>query len=444
METTFLLANNDAEQAVIGAIFLNPDMYQELTVKPNYFFDTRHRVIVTALEELANIGTPISLISVAEHLGSRIENAGGISYLTQLSQSMPTTANFIHYQAIISQHYEKRQQIALLERMLRETLEGEPGDVRDDLRTALHQLDELGDYDNDDGHVSKIMQNLYQDMQEPKNEITGAESGFRDLDKMTSGFQKGDLIIVGARPSVGKTALAMNVAQNYALAAKGGTGGPVGVFSLEMPSNRLGERIVSSTTNIDGQVLKNPQQNFEVADWNKVALSMAELSDSPLHIWDKPGVNIAYIRKKCRQLAKLYPGQHIVAIIDYLQLIMGDPKFGGNRQQEVSEISRQLKQIAREFEMSIIALSQLSRKVEERQDKRPTLSDLRESGSIEQDADLIILLYRDDYYDRESESKNMIDLIIAKQRNGPTGLVTLAFKKEFSKFINIEWGNKTV
>lgn len=443
MQNQYLLANHDAEQAVIGAIFLEPDMYQELTAKSNYFFDSRHRVIVAALEELADKGTPLSLIAVAEHLGGRIDTAGGISYLSELSQSMPTTANFIHYQAIILQHYEKRQQIALLERMIHETLEGEPGEVRDDLRASLQSLDELGDNDNDDGHIGKIMQDLYQEMQEIKNEITGAPSGFRDLDKITSGFQKGDLIIVGARPSVGKTALAMNIAQNYALAAKRGTGGPVGVFSLEMPVNSLGERIVSSTTHIDGQVLKHAQEKFQPSDWNKVALTMAELSDSPLHIWDKPGVNIAYIRKKCRQLAKLYPGQHIVAIIDYLQLIMGDTKFGGNRQQEVSEISRQLKRIAREFDMSIIALSQLSRGVEQRQDKRPMLSDLRESGSIEQDADLIVLLYRDDYYDRESESKNMIELIVAKQRNGPTGLVTLAFKKEFSKFINIEWGNKT-
>lgn len=440
MENAYAIANHDAEQSVLGAIFLEPDIIHECTIKPIYFYDIRHQIVFAAMQKLAEQNITIDIVTVTEQLVGQLEAIGGLGFLVELGSAMPTTSNFAHYQAIILQHYERRQQLALLDRTKTATLENAPNEVRESLRQALQALDDLdGDGDND-GHISEILPRLYADMQEDHGEITGAETGFRDLDRMLSGLQRQDLVIVGARPSMGKTALAMNIAQNYALGGLKGNGGPVGVFSIEMPGKGLAKRMIGAGGNIDGNAMRNPQTTFSASDWNKAAMTMAELGKTEMWIWDKSKVTVGHIRKKCQMLSKRYPGEHIVIIIDYLQLITGDPKHKGNRQQEISEISRELKAIARAFNLTIVALAQLSRGVEQRQDKRPMISDLRESGSIEQDADVIMLLYRDDYYDKESESKDMIEIIVAKHRNGAVGTVTLAFKKEYSKFINLDLG----
>lgn len=247
---------------------------------------------------------------------------------------------------------------------------------------------------------------------------------------MTAGFQRNDLIIVGARPSVGKTAFALNIAQNVATK----TGENVAIFSLEMGAEQLVMRMLCAEGNIDAQRLRTGSLTDE--DWGKLTMAMGSLSNAGIYIDDTPGVRVQDIRSKCRRLKQ----EHGIGmiLIDYLQLILGSGRSGENRQQEVSEISRSLKQLARELEVPVIALSQLSRGVEQRQDKRPMMSDIRESGSIEQDADIVAFLYRDDYYDKESENKNIIEIIIAKQRNGPTGTVSLAFVKEYNKFVNLE------
>ncbi len=261
--------------------------------------------------------------------------------------------------------------------------------------------------------------------------MTGIPTGFRDLDKITAGFQRNDLIIVAARPSVGKTAFALNVAQNVATK----TDENVAIFSLEMGAEQLVMRMLCAEGNIDAQVLRTG--NLEAEDWRKLTMAMGSLSNAGIFIDDSPGIRINEIRSKCRRLQQEH-GRGMI-MIDYLQLIMGSGRSGENRQQEVSEISRSLKALARELKIPVIALSQLSRGVEQRQDKRPMMSDLRESGSIEQDADIVSFLYREDYYDKETENQNMIEIIIAKQRNGPTGTVTLAFAKEYNKFVNIDW-----
>jgi replicative DNA helicase len=247
---------------------------------------------------------------------------------------------------------------------------------------------------------------------------------------MTAGFQRNDLIIVGARPSVGKTAFALNIAQNVATK----TGENVAIFSLEMGAEQLVMRMLCAEGNIDAQRLRTGSLTDE--DWGKLTMAMGSLASSGIFIDDTPGVRISDIRSKCRRLKQEH-GLGMI-LIDYLQLILGSGRSGENRQQEVSEISRSLKQLARELQVPVIALSQLSRGVEQRQDKRPMMSDIRESGSIEQDADIVAFLYRDDYYDKESENKNIIEIIIAKQRNGPTGTVQLAFVKEYNKFVNLE------
>lgn len=262
-----------------------------------------------------------------------------------------------------------------------------------------------------------------------KGSTTGVKSGFVDLDKMTSGFQRSDLIIVAARPSVGKTAFALNIAQNIGVREKE----TVAIFSLEMGAAQLVQRMICAEANVDAGRLRTGF--LEPEDWEKLTMAIGSLSEANIYIDDSPSVTVADIRAKCRRLKK-EKGLGMI-LIDYLQLIHGRGK-GDNRQQEVSEISRTLKQIARELNVPVIALSQLSRGVEQRQDKRPMMSDLRESGSIEQDADIVAFLYRDDYYDKESEKKNIIEIIIAKQRNGPVGTVELAFLKNFNKFVNLD------
>ena len=267
-----------------------------------------------------------------------------------------------------------------------------------------------------------------------KGDVTGIPTGFTDLDRITAGFQRNDLIIVAARPSVGKTAFALNVAQNVATK----TDENVAIFSLEMGADQLVMRMLCAEGNIDAQALRTG--DLEDEDWKKLSLAIGTLSNAGIFIDDSPGVRVNEIRSKCRRLKQEHGLGMIV--IDYLQLIMGSGRSGENRQQEVSEISRSLKALARELEVPVIALSQLSRGVEQRQDKRPMMSDLRESGSIEQDADIVSFLYREDYYDKETENKNLIEIIIAKQRNGPTGTVTLAFKKEYNKFLNVDWSQQ--
>ncbi|MNC07956.1 Replicative DNA helicase [compost metagenome] len=248
---------------------------------------------------------------------------------------------------------------------------------------------------------------------------------------MTNGFQRNDLIIVAARPSVGKTAFALNIAQNVAVRAKE----TVAIFSLEMSAPQLVQRMICAEANLDANIMRTGEFKSD-DDWSKLTMGIQSLSEAEIYIDDTPGVTVTDIRAKCRRLKK-EKGLGMI-VIDYLQLIQGRGKGGENRQQEVSEISRTLKQIARELDVPVIALSQLSRGVEQRQDKRPMMSDLRESGSIEQDADIVAFLYRDDYYNQDTEKKNIIEIIIAKQRNGPVGTVELVFLKNFNKFVNYE------
>lgn len=270
-------------------------------------------------------------------------------------------------------------------------------------------------------------------MQIDVGDLTGIPTGYDDLNRMTAGLQEGDLIIIGARPSMGKTAFVLNIAFHAASAHTA-----TGIFSLEMGEEQLLKRMISSTGNIDATKLKNPKKLCNLKDWEKISQAMGLINDLPLEIYDKANVTMQEIYAKTRKLKRKYPNKKVLIAIDYLQLIVCDPKHRGNRMQEIGEISRKLKLMARELNVCVVALSQLSRAVESRQDKRPLLSDLRENGQIEQDADLIAFLYREDYYDRETENKNITEIILAKQRNGPVGVVELAFIKEFSKFVNLE------
>ncbi|KGR91871.1 DNA helicase [Ureibacillus massiliensis 4400831 = CIP 108448 = CCUG 49529] len=434
--------NHEAEQSVIGAIFLEPTALITASeiLLPDDFYRVSHQKIFQTMLDLSDQGKPIDVVTVTEELSSKkeLEDVGGLSYLTELANAVPTAANIGHYAKIVEEK-------AILRRLIRvATGIVEDGFTREDevealLSEAEKKVMEVSNRKNagDFKHIKDVLVHTYdniEQLQTRKGDVTGIPTGFRDLDKMTAGFQRNDLIIVAARPSVGKTAFALNIAQNVAIKAREN----VAIFSLEMGAEQLVMRMLCAEGNIDAQVLRTGALTTE--DWGKLTMAMGSLSNSGIYIDDTPGVRISEIRAKCRRLAQ-ENGLGMI-LIDYLQLIQGNGRPGENRQQEVSEISRSLKALARELKVPVIALSQLSRGVEQRQDKRPMMSDIRESGSIEQDADIVAFLYRDDYYDKETENKNMIEIIIAKQRNGPTGTVTLAFKKEFNKFINIDWSQQ--
>jgi replicative DNA helicase len=279
---------------------------------------------------------------------------------------------------------------------------------------------------------------MFNDIEGATGEINGIITGFNDLDRMTGGLKGGQFGIIAARPSIGKTAFALNIATNAAYSALNENGDVVAVFSLEMAKKELLKRCAATIGNINAQSMKSAGISFTAEDWGKLTNAMDVLAKSDVKIFDKAGIDVNYIWSKVRKLKRQNPGRRIMVIIDYLQLIQGSKKHNGNRQAEIGEISRTLKTMARKLGVVVIALSQLSRGVESRQDKRPMMSDIRESGQIEQDADIIAFLYRDDYYDKESENKNIIEVIIAKHRDGPVGLVNLAFIKEYGKFVNLE------
>lgn len=430
--------NIEAEQAVLGAIFLEPEAFSTAAerIGPSDFFRAGHQVIFEAMLELFEKGEPIDLVTVTTLLSdsNKLEIAGGVPYLTDLASSVPTAANIDYYSKIVEEKALLRRLIQTATEIVTESYNRED-EVKELLDQAERNILAVSSRKNATSFkpIKDVLIEVYDNIEKlhhAKDDVTGIPTGFRDLDRITSGFQKSDLIIIAARPSMGKTAFALNIAQNVAI----NTDENVAIFSLEMGAEQLVQRMLCAEGNIDSQRLRTGK--LEQEDWGKLTMAMGSLSHAGIFIDDSPGIRVSDIRSKCRRLKQEH-GLGMV-IIDYLQLIQGSERLRENRQQEVSEISRSLKSLARELEVPVIALSQLSRSVEQRQDKRPMMSDLRESGSIEQDADIVGFLYREDYYDKDSDNQN-IEIIISKQRNGPTGTVELAFVKEFNKFVDLEF-----
>lgn len=430
-----------AEQAVIGAVLIDKyaiDTAREV-LRGGEFFDPGHARIFRAMTDIQDKGNPVDLVSLVSQLQDtkELESVGGVEYLSRLAGSVPSVSNVGYYVGLVYEMFMRRQNILVGYDMFTKSIHSD--DARAFIASATDSVSSLSDQAITKRDFVPIKQVLVQvwDQNEKKYQnrdndkgITGIPSGFTDLDRLTAGFQRQDLIIVAARPSVGKTAFALNIAQNVGIRSREA----VAVFSLEMSAAQLVQRMVSAEGNVDASRMRTGY--FEPEDWEKMSMAIGQLSDADIHIDDTPGITVMEIRAKCRRLKK-EKGLGLI-LIDYLQLINSIQRNGVNRQQEVSEISRTLKQLARELDVPVIALSQLSRGVEQRQDKRPMMSDLRESGSIEQDADIVAFLYRDDYYDKESEKKNIIEISIAKHRNGPVGTVELAFLKNFNKFVNLD------
>nr|WP_176835571.1 MULTISPECIES: replicative DNA helicase [unclassified Paenibacillus] len=429
--------NLEAEQAVLGAILLDGDALVTAMerITDEDFYRGAHKHIFEAMIEIAEANEPVDLITLTARLQDKqqLEEVGGISYLSQLANAVPTAANVDYYAQIVEEKSMLRRLIRAATQIVSNGYAGED-EVGTLLSDAEARIMEISQARSGSGFIAirDVLMEVFEKVEmlfNQKGSTTGIKSGFSDLDKMTSGFQRSDLIIVAARPSVGKTAFALNIAQNIGVREKE----TVAIFSLEMGAAQLVQRMICAEANVDAGRMRTGF--LEPDDWEKLTMAIGSLSEANIYIDDSPSVTVADIRAKCRRLKK-EKGLGMI-LIDYLQLIHGRGK-GDNRQQEVSEISRTLKQIARELDVPVIALSQLSRGVEQRQDKRPMMSDLRESGSIEQDADIVAFLYRDDYYDKESEKKNIIEIIIAKQRNGPVGTVELAFLKNFNKFVGLD------
>lgn len=428
--------NDDAEKSVLGSIFLDKDaLYNAMEIiRPEDFYSEMHKEIYLAILELFKKSIPVDTITVAEELKKRksLEMVGGRAYIAYLSTVVPSTENAMQYAKMISDKSELRKLIAasteIIEKSYQEKME--PDDVLDFAENSIFKIAQ-GKQRKDFIPLQEILWdniNKIDEMSKLEGNITGITTGFIDLDKKTSGFQKSDLIILAARPSMGKTAFALNIAQQTAL--KGNS--KVIIFSLEMSKEQLGQRMLSMESKVEIEKLR--RGDIDRKEWEQIHIALDNLAKAEVFIDDTPGINVMEIKNKCRRL-KTEKGLDLV-IVDYLQLMNFDGR-ADNRQQEITALSRAFKQLARELECPVLVLSQLSRAPELRQDHRPILADLRESGSIEQDADIVMFLFRDEYYTKEaSEKPNLCDVIIAKQRNGPTDTIELTWIGKHTRFGN--------
>ena len=428
----------EAEQAIIGSMLTDKDaVISSIEVlKEEDFYREDNKAIYSAILNLYAKNEPIDIITVKAELveAGNFERVGGMEYLASLPDKVPTTANVERYIKIVDEKYMLRKLIQSANDLIALGYD-ETEEVDNILDMAEKKVFDLTQSKNATGYssIKDVLVESFAELEKlynQKGHITGVSTGFSDLDYKTSGFHGSDLIILAARPAMGKSAFAINVATNAAVQNKV----PVAIFNLEMSKEQIGNRILCSEAMVDSNKIRTGQ--IEDGDWMKLADTLSVLSDAPIYIDDTPGISIMEIRAKCRKL-KIEKDIGLI-VIDYLQLIQGSGKKNSSREQEISEISRSLKILAKELNVPVIALSQLSRGAEKRDDKRPMLSDLRESGAIEQDADIVVFLYRDDYYNEDSEEKNVAEVILAKHRGGSTGTVKLAWMPSYTKFANLE------
>ena len=435
----------EAESSVLGGLLLDNgawDRVGDLLVDSD-FYRHEHRLIYAAIGALINASKPADVITVFEHLQSqaRAQDAGGLAYLNSLAQYVPSASNVRRYAEIVRERSILRKLVAASDEIATNAFnpQGRPVDrILDEAEQKIFNIGEEGSrmkqgFQSMDSLVVDLMDRV-QEMADNPNDITGVPTGFHDLDRMTSGLQPGDLVVLAARPSMGKTAFAINIAEHVAL----NEGLPVAVFSMEMGASQLAVRIVGSIGRIDQGHLRTGKLSDD--EWPRLTEAIEKLRTVSLHIDETPGLTPSELRANSRRLARQC-GKLGLIVVDYLQLMSGSSgSDGDNRATELGEISRGLKMLAKELQCPVIALSQLNRGVEQRTDKRPMMSDLRESGAIEQDADIIMFIYRDDYYNKDSKDPGVAEIIIGKQRNGPTGTVRLTFLKPLTRFESLATG----
>lgn len=432
-----------AEQSVLGSIFISPDKLITLRefIEADDFYKYAHKVIFRAMITLSDRHDAIDATTVRNILDSQgeLQTIGGLAYIVELVNSVPTSANADYYAKIVAEKAMLRNIIKRLTDTVNEAYEGSL-ESEEIIAGAEKALVDINEHSNRSGFrtIASVLDQNFENLEiraQQTSDVTGLPTGFRDLDRITTGLHPDQLIILAARPAVGKTAFVLNIAQNVGTKQNRA----VAIFSLEMGAESLVDRMLAAEGMIDSHVLRTGRLTEQ--DWTNVMVAQGALAEAPIYIDDTPGIKMTEIRARSRKLSQEVEGGLGLIVIDYLQLISGTRPE--NRQQEVSEISRQLKILAKELRVPVIALSQLSRGVEQRQDKRPVLSDIRESGSIEQDADIVAFLYRDDYYRKEGEEAeeaiedNTVEVILEKNRAGARGTVKLMFQKEYNKFSSI-------
>lgn len=436
----------EAESSVVGGLLLDNNAWDRVgdLLKDTDFYRFEHRLIFSAIRELINASKPADVITVFERLQSigKAEEIGGLAYLNSLAQYVPSASNIRRYAEIVRERGILRKLVTASDEIATNAFNTEGRAVEKILDEAQQKIFNIGEegarnkqgFQSMDTLVVDLLDRV-QEMADSAGDVTGVATGFHDLDRMTSGLQPGDMIVLAARPSMGKTAFAVNIAEHVAL----NEGLPVAIFSMEMGAAQLAVRIVGSIGRIDQGHLRTGKLTDE--EWPRLSDAIERLRTISLHIDESPGLSPSELRSNSRRLARQC-GKLGLIVVDYLQLMSGSSSSGGgdNRATELGEISRGLKMLARELQCPVIALSQLNRSVEQRPDKRPMMSDLRESGAIEQDADIIMFIYRDDYYNKESNEPNVAEVIIGKQRNGPTGTVKLFFQKNQTRFENLAVG----
>jgi replicative DNA helicase len=436
----------EAESSVLGGLLLDNKSWEQVAdlLSEGVFYRYEHRQVYLSIQALINASRPADVITVYEHLQSigKAEEVGGLGYLNSLAQYVPSASNIRRYAEIVRERAILRKLVTASDEIATNAFntQGKPvPQILDEAEQKIFQIGEEGSrlkqgFQSMD-QLAVILLDRVNQMADSPNDITGVPSGFVDFDKMTSGMQAGDLIVLAARPSMGKTALAINIAEHVAL----NEGLPVAVFSMEMGASQLAIRIVGSIGRIDQQRLRTGKLNQE--EWPRLAEAIEKLRNVSLHIDETPSLTPMELRANARRLARTC-GKLGLIVVDYLQLMSGNTSSnnGDNRATEIGEISRGLKMLAKELQCPVIALSQLNRSVETRTDKRPMMSDLRESGAIEQDADVIMFIYRDDYYNKDSKEPGVAEIIIGKHRNGPTGTVKLAFLKPLTRFESLASG----
>ncbi len=425
----------DAERAILGAILLDNSLVNQAIelLRPDDFYVRAHQFVFRSMIALSERGSEINPILLGEELRREgvLEQTGGVAFISELTYGLPHFTNVVAYAKVVKGKSVLRQLVKVANKVTSEALEeeDEPEVILDH---AEQMIFALADERTRQGfsHIKPVADHLLEKVQEMAGRpvmLTGLTSGFNDLDQKTSGLQPSDLIIIAARPSMGKTAFCLNVAQNAAIKA----GAVVGIFSLEMSKESLVMRMLSSEARVDAHRFRTGYLSRD--EWARLAGALGTLADAKIFVDDTPGISVLEMRAKARRLAAEQKRLDLI-VVDYLQLMSGGARRIESRQQEVSQISRELKGLAKELNVPLIALSQLSRAAETRTDHRPQLSDLRESGAIEQDADVVGFIYREEYYNSTDENANKAEIIIAKQRNGPTGTVELAFIKEFTRF----------
>ncbi len=429
----------EAEQSVLGGILIDSNCISAVSeiISENDFYFEHNKTIFSAMQILFNSNSPIDIVTVADRLKQEgnLEAVGGVNYLSSVAAGVPTTSNITQYCEIVAQKALQRRLVNAGGSIMNLGYDAPEG-----VDAALEQSEKLifDILQNKDSngivHIREVLGdsfNMMQEMNSKKGKVSGVPTGFGYLDQMTSGLQKSDLILIAARPAMGKTSFALNIAQNAAIR----NGVTTAIFNLEMSREQLANRIICGEAMVSGTKLK--EGSLDADDWIRIGENLSQIEKAPIFIDDSSAVSVAEIRAKCRRLKQRH--NLGLVVIDYLQLMQGNSRGdSGNRQNEIADISRSLKILAKELDIPIITLSQLSRGPESRTNKRPMLSDLRESGAIEQDADIVIFLYRDEYYNPDSQDKNIAECIIAKHRNGETGTIKLWWDGSHTKFMHLE------